>query len=94
MTDTKRSPFEGLPILVTGATGIVGGWLVLRLLELGGHVIILLRDEPAGSELIRSGDIARVTRVRGDLENGRARIANAVDAMAHPHDPAVGGELR
>lgn len=79
MTDTKRSPFEGLPILVTGATGIVGGWLVRRLLELGGHVVILLRDEPAGSELIRSGDIARVTRVRGDLENGRLMERILVD---------------
>jgi CDP-glucose 4,6-dehydratase len=71
MIETQRGPFDGLPILVTGATGIVGGWLVRRLLELGGDVVILLRDEPAGSELIRSGDVARVTCVRGELENGR-----------------------
>lgn len=66
-----RDAIAGIPVLVTGATGIVGGWLVRRLLDLGGDVVILLRDEPAFAELIRSGDIARVTRVRGDLENGR-----------------------
>jgi CDP-glucose 4,6-dehydratase len=60
-----------MPILVTGATGIVGGWLVHRLLEQGGDVVVLLRDEPARAELFRSGDAGRVTRVRGDLENGR-----------------------
>lgn len=65
-----RGPFGGMPILVTGATGIVGGWLVRRLLDLGGDVVILLRDEPTRAELFRSGDVGRVTRVRGDLENG------------------------
>jgi CDP-glucose 4,6-dehydratase len=48
----------------------VGGWLVRRLLELGGDIVILLRDEPARAQLFRNGDVSRVTRVRGDLENG------------------------
>lgn len=71
MTEQGPGRFGGIPILVTGATGIVGGWLVRRLLDLGGEVVILLRDEPARAELFRSGDVNRVTRVRGDLENGR-----------------------
>ena len=71
MTDRAQSSLAKLPVLVTGATGIVGGWLVRRLLEIGSDVVILLRDEPAHAELFRSGDVARVTRVRGDLENGR-----------------------
>ena len=70
MTEQGRGPFGGIPILVTGATGIVGGWLVRRLLDFGGEVVILLRDEPVRAELFRSGDVGRVTRVRGDLENG------------------------
>ena len=70
MTDQARR-LAGLPVLVTGATGIVGGWLVPRLLELGGQVVALLRDEPANAQLFRSGDIERVTRVRGELEDGR-----------------------
>jgi CDP-glucose 4,6-dehydratase len=71
MTEHRSGKLEGIPILVTGATGIVGGWLVRRLLDLGGEIVVLLRDEPAGAELFRSGDVNRVTRVRGDLENGR-----------------------
>jgi CDP-glucose 4,6-dehydratase len=71
MTENGQGPIEGLQILVTGATGVVGGWLIRRLLDLGGVVVILLRDEPAHSELFRSDDVNRVTRVRGDLENGR-----------------------
>ena len=70
MTEQGGGPFGGIPILVTGATGIVGGWLVRRLLDLRGEVVILLRDEPARAELFRSGDVTRVTRVRGNLENG------------------------
>jgi CDP-glucose 4,6-dehydratase len=70
MTD-QRGTFHGISILVTGATGIVGGWLVHRLLDIGGEVTVLLRDEPANAELFRSGDINRVTRVRGELEDGR-----------------------
>ena len=71
MTEPGRSSFEGIPILVTGATGIVGGWLVRRLLDLRAEVVVLLRDEPAHAELLRSGDVSRVTRVRGNLEDGR-----------------------
>jgi len=71
MTDAARGSFAGIPILVTGATGIVGGRLVRRLLDLGGEVVILLRDEPVQADLIRSGDVRRVTRVRGELEDGR-----------------------
>lgn len=50
---------------------MVGGWLVHELLHLGGEVVILLRDEPAQAELFRSGDVGRVNRVHGDLENSR-----------------------
>ena len=32
------------PTLVTGATGLVGSWLVARLLALGADVVCLVRD--------------------------------------------------
>lgn len=70
MTEASRGAIHGMPTLVTGATGIVGGWLVHRLLDLGAEIVILLRDEPVHAELFRSGDVNRVTRVRGDLEDG------------------------
>ena len=71
MTDASTPDAVRSPILVTGATGIVGGWLVRRLLGMGGNVVVLLRDEPVHSELLRSGDVDRVTRVRGSLEDDR-----------------------
>lgn len=55
------------PTLVTGATGLVGGWLVRRLVELGADVVCLVRDWVPQSELVRSRAIDRVRVVRGDV---------------------------
>ncbi|HEX8833767.1 MAG TPA: NAD-dependent epimerase/dehydratase family protein [Abditibacteriaceae bacterium] len=55
------------PVLLTGATGLVGGWLVRRLLEAGASVVCLVRDEVPHSELMRSGLIKQVSVVRGDV---------------------------
>jgi len=71
MTEPSRSALEHRRTLVTGGTGIVGGWLIHELLNLKADVVALIRDEPANAEIIRSGDIGRVTRVRGALEDGR-----------------------
>ena len=54
--------------LVTGATGLIGGWLVRRLLEMGARVIVFVRDWDPQSELIRSGAVSRTTVVNGRLE--------------------------
>lgn len=55
------------PTLVTGATGLLGGWLVKRLLNLGADVVCIIRDSVPQSELIRSRSIDRVKVVRGDV---------------------------
>jgi CDP-glucose 4,6-dehydratase len=55
------------PVLVTGATGLVGGALVRRLLEARASVVCLIRDWVPHCELVRSGDIHHVTCVRGDI---------------------------
>jgi CDP-glucose 4,6-dehydratase len=65
MTDS----FRDRRVLVTGATGIVGSWLVKELLARGARVVALVRDELPDSELVRSGDLARIACVRGSLEN-------------------------
>jgi CDP-glucose 4,6-dehydratase len=57
------------PTLVTGATGLVGGWLVKRLLAAGAEVVCLVRDWVPQSETVRSGDIERVKVVRGDVRD-------------------------
>ena len=57
------------PTFVTGGTGLVGSWLVRRLLELGADVVCLVRDWVPQSELVQSGDIARVKSIRGDVRD-------------------------
>ena len=57
------------PVLVTGATGLLGSWLVRRLLSAGADVVCLVRDWVPQSELVRAGLIERVKVVRGDVRD-------------------------
>jgi CDP-glucose 4,6-dehydratase len=57
------------PVLLTGATGLVGSWLARRLMEAGADVVCLVRDWVPQSELARSGVIERVKVVRGDVRD-------------------------
>ena len=55
------------PTFVTGGTGLVGSWMVRRLVEAGAQVVCLVRDWVPQSELVRSRQIESVTVVRGDI---------------------------
>lgn len=57
------------PTLVTGGSGLLGSWLVRRLVEAGAEVVCLLRDWVPESELLRSGMYDRVRVVRGDVRD-------------------------
>ena len=57
------------PTLVTGGTGLLGGWLTRRLLDDGADVVCLVRDWVPQSELVASGSLARVRTVRGDVRD-------------------------
>ena len=57
------------PAFVTGASGLLGGWLVKRLLDAGADVVCLVRDWVPQSELVRSGVLDRVRVVRGDVRD-------------------------
>lgn len=57
------------PTFVTGATGLVGSWLIKRLVESGADVVCLMRDWIPQSELIRTGLLERVKVVRGDIRD-------------------------
>ena len=59
--------WKGRPTFVTGASGLVGSWLVKRLLAEGADVVCLIRDWAPKSELFLSGDMNRVKVVRGDV---------------------------
>jgi CDP-glucose 4,6-dehydratase len=57
------------PTFVTGGTGLIGSWLVRRLVEAEAKVICLVRDWVPQSELVRSRQIEQVTVVRGDIRD-------------------------
>jgi CDP-glucose 4,6-dehydratase len=54
-------------VFVTGATGLLGGWLTRHLLDQGAAVTALVRDAVPQSEFERCGMAKRVNVVRGDL---------------------------
>jgi CDP-glucose 4,6-dehydratase len=55
------------PTLVTGATGLVGGYVVRRLVASAADVVCLVRDWVPQSELVRGQLIEQVKVVRGDV---------------------------
>jgi CDP-glucose 4,6-dehydratase len=56
-------------VFVTGCTGLVGSWTTRALVERGAHVVGLVRDQVAGSELHRSGYAQRIDIVHGKVES-------------------------
>ena len=65
----NRTFWQDRPTFVTGGTGLVGSWLIQRLVEAGADVVCLVRDWVPQSELVRSGLIERVKIVRGDIRD-------------------------
>jgi len=97
MTDSGK--WTDHPVLVTGATGIVGSWLCKELVERDAHVVALVQDADPESELFRSGTINHVTVVNGNLEDfrtvERAINEHGVNTVIHLGAQAiVGAALR
>jgi len=64
----KKTLFwQDRPTLITGATGLLGGWLVRHLLSSSADIICLVRDWVPKSELMRANLIEHVKVVRGDI---------------------------
>ncbi len=61
--------WEGRPVFVTGATGLLGSCLTRRLVEARAEVTCLVRDGVPQSELFRSGTDQKVRIVRGDVRD-------------------------
>ena len=87
MAQEPVSPWQGRRVLVTGATGLVGSWLVPVLLERGCDVVALVRDADPQSELLRSGALARISVVNGVVEDlatlERALNLHQIDTVFH-----------
>jgi CDP-glucose 4,6-dehydratase len=66
---TGSSHWRDRPVLVTGATGLLGGWLVRRLVEEGASVTALVRDWVPRSTLLTADWLRKVTIVRGDVRD-------------------------
>lgn len=69
---TPRTPgfWRDRRVLVTGATGLLGSWLVRRLVAERADVVALVRDWVPRSILLSSPElVARVTFVRGDVRD-------------------------
>ena len=67
ISSSQSSFWRDRPTFVTGGTGLVGGWLVRRLLDMGADVTCLVRDDVPRSQLVSSSLIERVKVVRGDV---------------------------
>ena len=56
-------------VFVTGATGLMGGWLVKALLREDAEVVALVRDQAPKSMLVVEGILPQIAVVQGDLES-------------------------
>jgi CDP-glucose 4,6-dehydratase len=65
--DQPSFEWRDRPVLVTGGTGLLGGWLVGDLLDRGAKVVCLVRDSVPLSRLVLDGLDRRAVMVTGDV---------------------------
>ena len=79
--------WKGRNVFVTGATGLLGSWLVEELVRRGANVICLIRDWVPQSRFVTMSLPDQTVLVRGELENLDLlrRIVNEyeVDSVFH-----------
>lgn len=70
MSKTPPSAFwRDRSVFVSGATGLLGSWMVEHLLRAGADIVALVRDAVPQSELYRSGNAGRIRIVHGDIRD-------------------------
>lgn len=70
MESTVTSPqsfWRDRAVFVTGASGLLGGWLIRELIRSGANVVALVRDWVPQSPLLSDAEMRVVTIVRGDV---------------------------
>lgn len=87
--------WAGRRVLVTGATGVVGSWVVKDLASRAAEVVALVLDANPLSELYRSGLIDRIRVVNGRLESfgdlQRTIVEYEIDTVIHLGAQAIVG---
>jgi len=63
----QSSFWNGRSVLVTGASGLLGGWLVPALVRKGASVVLLVRDAAPQSMLVRDGWLNSLSTVDGSI---------------------------
>jgi CDP-glucose 4,6-dehydratase len=75
------------PVLVTGATGLLGSWLVAALEGRGARTVMLVRDHVPDALVFTSGAAAGCVHVSGDVRDGqtveRVLAEYEIDAVFH-----------
>ncbi len=61
--------WKGKRVFVTGATGLMGSWLVKALMREGAEIVALVRDAAPRSMLVREGLLDQLAIVSGELES-------------------------
>jgi CDP-glucose 4,6-dehydratase len=69
VTPSNQEFWRDRPTLVTGGTGLLGGWLVRLLLDAGADLVCLVRDWVPQSLLIHNRLIDQLKVVRGEVED-------------------------
>ena len=67
----SSSFWQNRNVLVTGATGLLGSWMVEDLLDRQANVVAIVRDGVPRSKLALSGVQQRINVVNGDIEDFR-----------------------
>lgn len=79
--------WQDRPVLVTGATGLLGSWLVPALQARGARVVALVRDLVPDALFHASGTDRRTVTVFGDVRDGqlleRVLVEHEIDAVFH-----------
>lgn len=81
-------------VLVTGATGFVGSWLVKELLACTANVTVLINERESGSMLLKEGIDRQTTVVEGALQEYAVveRAVESVDTVFHLGAETLVGE--
>ncbi|MDE8344199.1 MAG: GDP-mannose 4,6-dehydratase, partial [Acidocella sp.] len=95
--------WQGKKVLITGATGFLGGWVVRQLLEQGADIIAISRRPRPNSQFELAGFDRRATIIRGTAEDPAVvagafaahelaavfHLASMVDVNAALREPAA-----